>query len=253
VNDFPAFLADFSEATPMPLFHSTSSYNFRAISQAASADLTPTHCPVFNEDLLYFFYGRPAYRVSDHNSDTIAYAPVCFIIKPDVVMLVERVFPFDTGAFHHGRFAQYVHESMTKDSFQLGSDLTAARKAITAFFGSCRRYYLGQLSPTLAPSFSQMELATYVQIVKRPLADIVDDRRYSIEVQTRSSIALIGNTLAVVLPYEAMEDSAINTFVVKRLGAQPIPYSTALGIPPADFRGEIRVRVQQFLERGSYL
>jgi hypothetical protein len=142
---------------------------------------------------------------------------------------------------------------MTKEAFELGTDVSAARKAITALFGSTRNYYLGQLSATLDPSFSQMELATYVDIVKRPSASFVDDRRYSIEIQTPSSVSLVGNTLAVVLPVVAMQDETISTFVVKRLGALPITYHSMLGVPPSEFHGEIRYLVEQFLESRGYI
>ncbi len=253
MSNLSAFIAGFAEAEPMPLFHNTSSYSFREISQAASPDLIPTHCPVFDQKLLYFFYGRPAYRVTDSESDNIGYLPVCFLIKPDAIMSVERVFPFDTGAFHHDRFAPYVHEKMAKEDFQLGNDISAAQKAISALFGSGRQYYIGHLSDKLAPKFSEMELLTYVQIVSRPPASVVDDRRYSIEIQTQSSLSLIGNTLAVVLPYEAMDDPTIRTFIVNKLGAHPITYQSYWGIRPSDFHGEIRVLVQQFLEQRRYL
>ncbi len=237
----------------MPLFHNTWAFNFRTLSRANPAKLTPTDCPVFNERLLYFFYGRPAYRVLDEESDLLSYAPVCFLLKPDAVTSVERVFPFDTGAFHTNRFSPYVHAKMNKADFELGTDASSARKAITAFFGSTRDYYVGRLSRTLTPTFSQMELAAYIDLVKRPSATAVDDRRYSIEIQTSASISLVGNTLAVVLPYEAMDDSEICTFVIDRLGARPIPYITALGIRPSAFHTAILQVVYEFLDKGGYL
>lgn len=40
--------------------HTTDAFRLRKI--IAEGAFSPSHCDVFDEDLLYFFYGRPAFR-----------------------------------------------------------------------------------------------------------------------------------------------------------------------------------------------
>ena len=51
----------------LPLMHSTTCENAENILE--NNLLSATHCGVFGTDLLYFFYGKPAYRVSSKISD----------------------------------------------------------------------------------------------------------------------------------------------------------------------------------------
>ena len=46
----------------LPLAHNCDSYHFREI--AKSQQLRPSFCGHFKEDLIYLFYGRPAYRTN---------------------------------------------------------------------------------------------------------------------------------------------------------------------------------------------
>ncbi|SEK00155.1 hypothetical protein SAMN05518849_1256 [Sphingobium sp. AP50] len=86
-----------------------------------SETLDPVPCPVFNkEPLIYFFYGRPAYRASAQiqSNGLDAYAPICIIMKPDAAD-PRRIFPFDSGAFHHHLLADFTHHRMMKEDFEL--------------------------------------------------------------------------------------------------------------------------------------
>jgi hypothetical protein len=98
--------------------HSTDAFALRNILE--SGMFVPRLCPVFKKDLLYFFYGRPAYRKSTGESIGIpARAPVVFVLAPDLVDMGVRVFPFDTGAYAAGRYGRWIHESMVMEDFEM--------------------------------------------------------------------------------------------------------------------------------------
>lgn len=103
----------------LPFFHSCDAFFFRSI--IIGKKLTPTKCTVFeNEDLLYLFYGRPAYKASNLLSSRLSsMLPVSFILKSDCVDDIKRIAPFDTGAFHKGLYKDYIHPSMHMQNFFL--------------------------------------------------------------------------------------------------------------------------------------
>ena len=82
----------------LPLIHTTKSKRLAAIAE--SGILSPRPCSIFEEPILYLFYGRPSYR--DTNSlpqRDISLCPVCFIFRPETVSKnLARIYPFDTGA-----------------------------------------------------------------------------------------------------------------------------------------------------------
>ena len=80
------FIKDYSPQPMLPLMHVTKAETF-ARYLAKNEKLEPRTCPVFGEALLYFFYGRPAYKLDNENpiiTDEYLF-PVCFIDRKSVV------------------------------------------------------------------------------------------------------------------------------------------------------------------------
>src|ERR1700733_9805164 len=78
--------------------HTTDAFALREI--ILNGSFRPTRCGVFEEDLFYCFYGRPAYRFTDVASlQVTSKAPVVVLLAPEIVNNGKRMFPFDTGAF----------------------------------------------------------------------------------------------------------------------------------------------------------
>lgn len=66
----------------LPIMHSCDGFDCESIIE--DMYLKPTMCPVFNEELLYFFYGKPSYPVGEkeqYNRTDELCCPVCFIIE----------------------------------------------------------------------------------------------------------------------------------------------------------------------------
>lgn len=59
-----------------------------------------TECNLFEEDIAYFFVGRPSYKhKTDFTESEYWELPVCFILEFSAVEDIRRVYPFDSGAF----------------------------------------------------------------------------------------------------------------------------------------------------------
>jgi hypothetical protein len=103
--------------------------------------IKPQRCTVFNEDLIYAFYGRPAYRSRyDDSIGLVARAPVIVVLSPDLVVSGTRLYPFDTGAYAAGRYQRWLHSNTVVDDFAQPATSEAARLHVSAFFQSYENY-----------------------------------------------------------------------------------------------------------------
>jgi hypothetical protein len=126
---------------PLPLVHSTDVYRFR--NALDDGELQPRACTVFvGEPLLYFFYGRPSYRVSsDQDAASLDhYLPVCLLFRSGSITPIKRVFPFDSGGFAKALYADAMHVDMKLEDFLLESDPETPGRVISLFFESVEQY-----------------------------------------------------------------------------------------------------------------
>jgi hypothetical protein len=235
----------------MPFIHGTDSYALRATSGLLEA----SKCPVFGEELLYFFYGRPGYRVAAKvgSRSDMSRCPVCFVFKPDIAIPAKRVYPFDTGAFDDGMFNGFRHPGMGLESFLLGSSLDLPQKVVEYFFGSNRSYYFGALKSDLTFDFDEMEIQAYYDLIRLTGETEYDDRRYTIEVQLENSLQVEGNVIAVVLPNAALQSANISGTILSKWRALPITYNTYQGTRPAEYNAVVREQLLEFLSKRGYL
>jgi hypothetical protein len=191
--------------------HTTDSWSLQKMIQ--TGEVQPQPCPVFLEGLSYFFYGRPAYRQALRNARPTAKAPVVVLFHSAVANRSVRMFPFDSGAFHAGRYADWFHEDMTCDEFALTPSLDSARKHVSAFFGSNRRYW--NCDPLPLPKAPGVELLVEAlqQFLSDPSSQKADDRRHCVEAQIACPIPFDPTAVrAVVLPATQMDTECIKTF-----------------------------------------
>ena len=248
----------------LPLMHTTDSYNFRKIIEVGK--LEPGPCNVFsNDNLLYLFYGRPAYRVSPDDRvspDEIktslkVFFPVCFVLKPDCIISAKRVFPFDSGAFASGKYSQHFHNHMKLESFLVEPDPVNEGKIaipgtpiriVSAFYGDNRTYYSGSIHGTAKGSPLDFEVECFSDLIQSKSKTKYDDRRSSIEIQIDSDIILSPDTIrAVVIPMVYMEDTKIREIIIGEWGAEPILYEIYHS-EPSQFTLIIMEKVKHFLE-----
>jgi hypothetical protein len=223
--------ADASEE-PLPLTHTTDAFDLRDI--IATQEVRPRYCPVFQEDLSYHFYGRPAYR---KNGDTqanslAAYAPIVLIFKPSVSNTAIAAFPFDSGAFKGERYTDLTHHRMSVEDFGLEPSYARIGKLIAFFFGDNKRYYdqipLSEckIGSNEFEAQAVKDLATYRGKNER------DDRSSTIEIIFDKSIGLRENLLGIVVPSSFLEEK---TFKAKlnNLDVQVRTYIDGANLTPA--------------------
>jgi hypothetical protein len=242
-----------ASADELPLIHSTRCEKFNDIAKTRS--LTPQHCSIFNEPLLYLFYGRPAYRskLGVSPSTSIAYCPVCFVFKPYTISKeIVRVFPFDSGASKTGLFEPSIPR-LDAENYQLSSTLASARRATSLFFDTNLNFFMGEPKRGLFIPSTEEEALSYYGLISHDGNDEYDDRRSAIEVQASTAITLRDTLLAVILPLSFLQDPNIKKVVVKEWRTYPITYSTVRGTIPREYARDVSVKLEGFLKEGHYL
>jgi hypothetical protein len=134
----------------MPLTHVTKGIGAEDIIRDGSVN--PIDCKVFGEPLAYFFYGRPAYRVSGDGAIKFeAACPYCFIFEPTLIRSAKSIHPFDTGAFEKRLYKHVLVEEMNVEDFSLEQDETRPNRVIASLFPSMRDYFAGDTSKIVHP------------------------------------------------------------------------------------------------------
>lgn len=233
----------------LPLVHSTSLYNFRSI--LVDNILSTSECRVFNEDIVYLFYGKPSYRVAskDGPRTDLTHCPICFILNYAAFGTARRIFPFDSGAFHNGLYSHHFPREYKLEEFCLGTSLDIPLKVVNMFFGSNRSYLLGETRPLTDKSALDFEINSYFGLITSSGESCVDDRKSSIELQIDHGIALSKDTvLAVVLPKACMDDEEVRDAINITWQATPITYNTFKATSPLEYHGVIREQLTNFLD-----
>lgn len=248
-------LSSASLNTPdMPIIHSTSLYNFRNILKQSK--ITSKKCPVFNENLLYYFYGKPSYRVATKSGarTDITYCPICFVLKPQCVSDFKRIYPFDSGAFHNGLYKAHLPKEFDLMTFHLGNDPEMPKRVVDLFFGSNRAYFFGDATRMNQLGPMDFEVQSYYQLITSSGETGYDDRRSSIELQSELNLTLSERSVcAIILPKKSLDDTDVFNAVIRRWKAIPITYNTFNGTKPSEYHGVIRELLSSFLEDHSYI
>jgi hypothetical protein len=255
----PSSFADFVDRhvpvdKELPFVHSTRCQVFHHLCSAGF--LSPNECPVFKEPLLYFFYGRPAYRSRTGHLPNTAMAPmpICLVFKPGLFDgRLRRVFPFDTGAAHNGVFSPYVVPTDLM-SFGFNPTLAAIKKAVRAFFETNSEYYAGTAKSGLkaSPRTGLPAVDSYCSLITDEGVSSYDDRRAAIEGQMADLLPLKDNLLAIILPSPFLDDATVRDAIVYQWRAYPLCYNHVRGTAPNQSVGVIVEKLQAFLTKGGY-
>jgi hypothetical protein len=189
----------------LPLTHITRAFSFDDMLDGDG--LEPEPCDVFGEELIYLFYGRPAYRARDGSNARLEYSwPVVFIFDPKEVQSVKRVFPFDTGAFKNGRYNGFFDERNVRNDFELHPTIESARQIVGTFYQDHTEYFTGLSRKNVDLPIRQFEAQGIHEMAKLP-GDSRDERSSAIEVQISDFINFRDSLLAIVIPDVYLDDS----------------------------------------------
>ena len=230
--------AETALAEELPLVHTTRCEILPYIM--ASHELrSVTPCDVFQEHLLYFFYGRPAYRhtLGAEPTANLDLCPVCFVFKPHTIgSKAKRVFACDSGAVHNGYFKDHLFPP-DRDEMQLDTTIDSARKLVPLVFGDNSRYYIGEANPGLPASFAPgTPAARFHALLNDTSAGAGDDRRSAIEVQLDSPVKLEHHLLYVILPMDKLNEPEIRKVILENWQTDPIGYTVTKFRQPHEYR-----------------
>lgn len=228
----------------LPLTHVTDGYSFRDIM--SHEELLPSPCSIYGENLLYLFYGRPAYRsaAQQESNGSDAYWPICFVMKPDVASAL-RIYPFDSGAFHYQRFDRFMYHRMMKEDFELDPDPTVPGKLVRLFWRDEKSYFNAEGLSNFIPSNFDFEAKAYKALIGDVGKAQFDERNSAIEIQVGAPVDLKGNTLAVILPYEFATEEMIDK--IEALGAIALPFDVVRRHGPTEMVGHIYAILRDLL------
>jgi len=236
----------------LPFFHSCDGFTFREILESGKLCASP--CRIFKkENLLYLFYGRPAYKSSDDLSHIQgSLLPMIFILKNSICITEKRIAPFDTGAFKRGLFKEYMHPKMKVDSFLMTLGQRGIQKTITYFFGSNENYYYGIPEALLDYDPMNFEIKSYHDLIKSTIPKKADDRKASIEIQIGHDIQLSKDTVeAVVCPKEFTKSELFKRVVKEQWEADEITYVSHM-VPSKSYHPLVLHLLQEYFKTKGY-
>lgn len=199
----------------LPLVHVCDCYTFRDIF--VSGQIEPTMCKVFDEELAYYFYGRPSYRVGkgDETTNATSMFPICFVVDASQLGSITSAYPFDTGAFEAGVFSDYTHAKSQVNDFKLKNDFEFIRKFVGYFYVNNQNYYDGSaaLAKQELPPMA-FELHSVLQMISSEAKEPFDDRCHTIEIQTNQNVDIrSGMIMALVVPSAIANDTDLASFL----------------------------------------
>jgi len=197
----------------LPLVHTTQAYHLEDILN--SKELDPRLCEVFNEHLVYMYYGRPAYRENEAENSRLQFNwPIVFVFDPiKMESNIKRVMPFDSGAFKNGRYKKYFHSDSILKDFELGPSLESIKKILGRYYSDNTEYYFAQTKKNVEIPAQSFEAEGCHELARLPAIgadnDALDERSSTIEIQFENSIGLGDSLLAVIVPMAYMDDANI--------------------------------------------
>ncbi|UZW57320.1 hypothetical protein NUH86_21645 [Sphingobium sp. JS3065] len=216
-----------------------------------SGKLEKRWCQVFEKDLLYLFYGRPAYRRKWDSGATsnLGYARMCFVLRDAVADKAARLLPFDSGGYKH--YQDAFHQTLDISDFDV-APTDHPRKIVAAFYETFSDYYWMAPRPGLKLPLTQNIVDSYYKLITGGLKETFDDRCAAIEVQLEDSLPLAGQVLAVIGPHMMFDDPHLMDQIIA-WGAEPRGYQLPRMFNPAEIGGRLLDEVHRFLVDGGYL
>jgi hypothetical protein len=188
-----------------------------------------SHCKIYpGEKLLYLFYGKPAYRPANDGKTSLEMwrALITFVINPEAVKDIHRIFPFDSGAFVNGLYDLYLGEGFAVSEFELPNRISIAQHIVGGFFGNNTDYWEGNLQEKCLTDIDPLDFHSQVYTAMNHAANSTefDCRAGVIEVQSQTSLPLNSDTLeAIIVPDQLLAHKDIRS-LASECGAEIIGY-----------------------------
>ena len=191
-------------------------------------------CTVLENELIYFFLARPAYRFGkgDEKNDQLNFFPFAIILSPSALPSPYHVYPFDTGAFMAGFYDEVCDPSIYLDDYEIDPDFASATRHLEWAFGSVPEYFDARLKPALATSIPLWRAAGQSWVRIAGLSTVgrgrPDRRASAIELAFDQSIDLRqGHGRYLIFPEQLLEDPhGVNSEFLDMIRALDIDFET---------------------------
>lgn len=219
-----------------------------AIKMLKSQKLLASQCPVYGVDLLYTFYGRPAYKTSVGipPNGILELAPVCLILDPKILKQAVRIMPFDSGGFKHYKPTLGVDFKLSE--FELGKGRSMPSRLVGAFFDNNRNYYEQEYLPKNdSIPLAGLTARAYARLIKDDTIRSYDDRGSTIEIQFGRNVPLKPVLRAIVAPTAFFDDASVKAALKPFSNVVPVPYKMYGRNEPSGFTYALYDYVDRFL------
>lgn len=214
----------------MPLTHITKGINLVDIIR--TKNMNPEKCGTLDEELNFFFYGRPAYRIDgDGVIKAEAACPTCLIFNPNLINRAEKIHAFDTGAFSKRLYKHILLDEMQINDFSLERDVSRPNRIIRRVFTDMSSYFEADTNNALksedgAESW-EFHAKAYLDLINSPGRNEPDDRVCTIEVVIRGDVCITGDVLAIVVPHTLWNEAKRAPWLEAsaQIGVEIIPYN----------------------------
>ena len=246
-------------AGQLPFVHITRAYRFDDI--LTGDELEPSYCGVFKEDLIYFFYGRPAYRAKDGNNARLEFEwPIVFIFDPTKIPDIKRIFPFDSGAFADRIYEEFFDPNSQIMDFSLQPDVETPAKVVGTFYQNHEEYYSGESRRNVNIPQRQFEAQGIHELSRLPGVQgtqtrhrLRDERSSAIEIQVGRTVSLKDALLAIVLPEPYLGDAEIQQALSRWNVAEIHTYATLHNLGGEAWVGQIYGLVRNIYKKLGFL
>lgn len=242
----------------MPLTHISKGITAEDIIRAGK--IRASQCDVFNKAVAYFFYGRPAYRVSGDDVIKVEGAcPFCFVFSDQLIKEATSIYAFDTGAYHRRMYKHILLDEMDVEDFSLELDHTRPNKLIAKVFRSKEAYFSGDTTGAITQEDGaeawQFHARAYLQLLTSRGRNEPDDRICSIEILFGEDVPIAGNLLAVVVPHTMWSSGKKAPWLetVSASGVEIVPYLFIPNRHPEHYHAILEGEVRGLYQRRGIL
>jgi hypothetical protein len=242
----------------MPLTHVTKGIGLQDIARAQL--ISSNNCKTLKEEMSFFFYGRPAFRVSgDGSIKAEAACPTCLIFKPELIEKAEKIHAFDTGAFGKRIYKHIILDEMQISDFSLENDSSRPNKLIKRVFGSKQVYFDADTNQTLKSDTGaeswEFHAKAYLDLINSPGRNEPDDRVCTIEVVFKGELKLSDQLIAVVVPHTLWTEAKKAPYLEKfhNMGVEIVPYVFVPNRNPEYYNAKMETMILDFYKRSNFL
>ena len=210
--------------------------------------------------MAYFFYGRPAYRVSANGAVKVeAACPYCFVFDPVLINTARAIHAFDTGAFANRLYTHIMTEEMAIEDFCLERDPTRPNRIIAAVFSKLETYFEGDTTKMVAPDKGaepwEFHARAYLHLLASTGRNEPDDRICSIEVSFTRDVSLHGTLRAIIVPHTLWRAPARTPWLetLSSSGVEISPYAFIPGRHPEHYHALMEVAVRELYAKWGFL